>query len=137
MGHTTDIELLRKRMATGWKALAIPGVPLLYENAKAGTALPTTFVRFTVRPSSEQQTNLGSQRVRITCEGRVWLQVAVPVGMSDSEAWTIADKASSIFNLWRSPDGALRCQTIETRVVPDDKHYVIAMNVFYRSDRTS
>lgn len=137
MGHSTDIDLLRKRMAGNWKALALPGVPLLYDNAKAGTSLPSTFVRFSVRPSSETQRNLGNERVRVMCQGRVWIQVAVPVGTPDAEAWAIADKAAGIFARWNSPDGTLRCSVVESKVIPDDKHYVIALNVFYESQRTS
>lgn len=136
MGHSIDIEILRKRMATNWKALAIPGVPLLYDNAKAGTALPGTFVRFSVRPSSEIQRSLGDKRIRVVCEGRVWLQVAVPVGTPDGEAWALADKATSVFNRWTSDDGTIRCGNTKSRVVPDDKYYVISLNVFYQSQRT-
>jgi hypothetical protein len=123
-------------MATGWKAIGPANVPLLYDNGKAGTSLPSTFVRFSVRPSSEIQRNLGTNRVRVVCEGRVWLQVAVPVGTPDSEAWALADKASSIFNRWRTPDGALMCGEVSSTVPPDDKYYVIAVNVFYSSSRT-
>lgn len=137
MGHSTDIELLRKRMATSWKALAVPGVPLLYDNGKAGATLPDKFVRFSVRPSIQEQRNLGNQRIRVVCEGRVWLQVAVPVGTPDADAWALADKATGIFNLWRSPDGALICGESKPTVVPDDKYYVISTSVFYRSTRTS
>jgi hypothetical protein len=135
MGHSTDIDLLRKRMATSWKASGIAGVSLLYDNAKPNETLPTKFIRFSVRPSQELKTNLGSERNRIACHGRVWVQVVVPIGTLDGDAWLIADKVSSIFGRWRSVDGTLHCKEITTDVVPDTTNYIIAVKVFYQSSR--
>lgn len=131
-GHSTDIATLRKRAATGWKALGAP-VPLLYDNARADLAVPASFVRFSVRPGSEEQRNLGSDRVRAEREGRVWLQIAVPIGTPDGEAWALADKAASLFVRWQSPDYAVRCWEAKTTVVADASYYVISVSVRYTS----
>lgn len=133
-GHSTDITALRQRAITGWKALGTPA-PLLFENDRAGAAVPASFVRFSVRPGSEEQTSLGGGRVRIQREGRVWLQIAFPVGTPDAVAWSLADKAALLFARWQSPDSALRCWEAETKVLPDTKHYIINVSVRYTSSR--
>lgn len=136
MGHSTDIDILRKRMASQWKASGDPAVPLLYDNGKAGVTPPARFVRFAVRPGSEVKSNLGSDRHRVVREGRVWVHVAIPIGEADANAWTIADKVSAVFANWNSADGALRCSEITTDVIASTTHYMIAVKVFYRSSRT-
>lgn len=134
-GHSTDIELLRKRAATGWKALGTP-VPLLYDNARADEKVPASFIRFSVRPGSEDQRSLGNDRVRVRREGRVWVQVAIPIGHPDSEAWALVDKAKQLFARWQSADFKLRCWEADTRVFPDAKHYVVSVSIRYTSERT-
>jgi hypothetical protein len=134
-GHTTDIDALRKRAATGWKALGAP-VPILYDNARADEKVPPSFVRFSVRPSREEQRSLGNERVRVKREGRVWLQVAIPKGNPDSEAWALVDKAKALFVRWQSADFNLRGWEAETKVVEDTKHYIIAVIIRYTSERT-
>ena len=132
MGHSTDIELLRKHMASQWTDKS---VPLLYDNGKAGATPPAKFIRFAVRPGMETKTNLGNDRHRVVREGRVWVHVAIPIGEADATAWTIADRVTAIFANWTSPDGALRCGPITTDIVASNTHYMIAVKVFYRSSR--
>lgn len=132
MSHSTDIEILRKRLATQWSG---EPVPMLYDNGKAGATPPARFIRFAARPGSEKKSNLGSNRHRVVREGRVWVHVAIPIGEADASAWTIADKVSAVFANWNSPDGALRCGEITTDVIASNTHYMIAVKVFYRSNR--
>jgi hypothetical protein len=134
-GHSTDIDALRKRAATGWKAIGAP-VPLLYDNGRADEKTPASFVRFSVRPSSEEQRSLGNSRVRVQREGRVWLQVAIPKGNPDSEAWALVDKAKALFVRWRAADFNLRCWEANTKVIEDTKHYIVAISIRYTSNRT-
>ena len=133
-GHSTDIDALRKRAITGWKALGSP-VPLLFDNARADATVPASFVRFSVRPGSEEQRSLGNERVRVKREGRVWLQVAIPVGNPDSEAWALVDQAKSIFARWHNENSGIRCWEAETKVAPDNKHYLVTITIRYTSDR--
>ncbi|KKI22331.1 phage tail terminator-like protein [Sphingomonas sp. Ag1] len=133
-GHSTDIDALRKRAITGWKSLGSP-VPLLFDNNRADAKMPASFIRFSVRPGTEEQRSLGNSRVRVNREGRVWLQVAIPIGNPDSEAWALVDQAKSLFVRWRAADLNLRCWEADTRVVPDTKHYIVAVCIRYTSDR--
>lgn len=133
-GHSTDITALRKRAITGWKALGSP-VDLLFDNGLANAKLPASFVRFSVRPGSEEQRNLGNERVRVKREGRVWLQVAIPIGNPDSEAWALVDQVKSLFARWQSPEHGLRCWEAKTTVVADTKHYLVSVSVRYTSER--
>lgn len=135
IGHSTDIDALRKRAITGWKALGSP-VPLLFDNARASTIVPASFVRFSVRPGSEEQRSLGNERIRVKREGRVWLQIAIPVGNPDSEAWALVDQAQSLFVRWHDTGVSLRCWEAESRVAPDTKHYVIVVTIRYTSEIT-
>lgn len=134
-GHSVDTDALRKRAISGWKTLGTP-VPLLFDNARANAVVPASFVRFSVRPSSEQQRSLGNERVRVERMGRVWLQVAIPIGNPDSEAWALADKAKSLFVRWQSPEFGIRCWEADTKVVEDTKHYIVAVSIRYTSART-
>lgn len=132
MGHSTDIDILRKRMIALW---IDKSAPLIHDNAKAGTAPLPKFVRFAVRPGTETKSNLGNDRHRVTREGRVWVHVAIPIGEADANAWALADKVAAIFANWASPEGALRCGPITTDMVSSPTHYMIAVKVFYRSNR--
>ncbi len=134
-GHSTDITALRKRAVSQWKALGAP-VELLFDNGRADAKVPASFVRFSVRPSSEEQRSLGNERVRVEREGRVWLQVAIPIGNPDSEAWALIDQAKSMFARWQSADIGLRCWEADTRVVEDTKHYMVSVSIRYTSVRT-
>lgn len=133
-GHSTDIEALRRRAASGWKNLGAP-VPLIYDNARANAVVPASFVRFSVRPGSEEQRSLGNSRVRVQREGRVWLQVAIPIGNPDAEAWALVDQAKALFVRWRAADFNLRCWEADTKVIEDTKHYIVAVSIRYTSDR--
>jgi hypothetical protein len=133
-GHSTDIDALRKRAISAWKALGSP-VPLLFDNGRADAKMPASFVSFSVRPGTEDQRSLGNQRVRVEREGRIWLQVAIPIGNPDSEAWALVDQAKSMFARWRSTDIKLRCWEADTRVVKDTKHYIVAITIRYTSAR--
>ncbi|WP_088184058.1 hypothetical protein [Sphingobium sp. Z007] len=132
MGHSTDVDLLRKRMIAQWTDKS---APLLHDNAKAGTAPPPRFIRFAVRPGTETKANLGNARHRVVREGRVWVHVAIPIGEADANAWALVDKVTTIFANWSTPDGALRGGAITTDVVASATHYMIAVKVFYRSSR--
>lgn len=134
-GHSNDITALRQRAITGWKALGTPA-PLLFDNDRADAAVPASFVRFSVRPGSEEQKSLGNERVRVKREGRVWLQVAIPVGNPDSEAWILVDQVKSMFMRWHVAGSGLRCWETETKVVPDTKHYIVTVTVRYTSERS-
>lgn len=134
-GHSTDIDALRKRAITGWKALGSP-VPLLFDNARANATMPASFVRFSVRPGSEEQRSLGNERVRVKREGRVWLQVAIPVGNPDSEAWALVDQAKSLFVRWHDTVASLRCWEAESRVSLDIKYYLVTVTIRYTSERS-
>lgn len=134
-GHSTDIDALRKRAISGWKALGSP-VPLLFDNARVNATVPTSFIRFSVRPSSEEQRSLGNERVRVKREGRIWLQVAIPVGNAESEAWKLLDQAKSLFVKWHDTAVSLRCWEAESRVSPDTKYYLATMTIRYTSERT-
>lgn len=134
-GHSTDIDALRKRAISGWKALGSP-VPLLFDNARADATVPASFVRFSVRPGSEEQRSLGSERVRVKREGRVWLQVAIPIGNPDREAWALVDQAKSLFVRWHDTATSLRCWEADSRVSPDTKYYLVTVTIRYISERT-
>lgn len=131
MSHALDIDALRKRFATGWKAYGDKTVTVIYDNDRAGAEPPAKFISFAVRPSGEEYTNLGGERTRIHTYGRIWMQIAIPIGTPHNQAWELADKASSVFRRWRSSDGDLFCGNTETRVVTDTKHYIVTVNVKY------
>ena len=132
MGHSTDIDILRKHMIALWTDKS---APLIHDNAKAGTAPLPRFVRFAVRPGTETKSNLGSDRHRVIREGRVWVHVAIPIGEADANAWALADKVAAVLAHWTNPDGALRCGAITTDVISSTTHYMIAVKIAYRSSR--
>lgn len=134
-GHTTDIDALRLRAISEWKAIGSP-VQLLFDNGRADAKVPASFVRFSVRPGSEEQRSLGNERVRVKREGRVWLQVAVPIGNPDKEAWALVDQAKAMFVRWHAITIGLRCWEAETKVVQDTKHYLVAISIRYTSQRS-
>lgn len=131
MTHALDIEALRKRFTPTWKAYGETTVTVLYDNDRAGEEPPAKFIRFSVRPSGIEYTNLGGDRTRAHTFGRVWMQVAVPIGAHANDAWKLADKAAAIFRRWRSETGDLFCKNIETDLIQDTKHYIVNVKVSY------
>lgn len=131
MTHAKDIETLRKRFASAWTAYGEKTVTVLYDNDRAGSTPPAKFISFSVRPSGQEDAALGGELSRTHTFGRIWMQIAIPVGDASNDAWKLADKAQAIFRRWRSPEYDLSCGTSETRVVNDAKHYIVNVNIKY------
>lgn len=131
MSHALDLEMLKKHFAPAWAAYGEKTVNVLYGNDKP--AATDTFIRFTVRPSGSDDTALGDGRTRTENFGRIWMQIGVPLSAQESVAFKLVDKATAIFQRYRSTTGDLRCSDIETAFRSETAHFIGTVQVVYNS----
>lgn len=127
MTVTADIIALSDRFLSEWNDLtpvAMEGLPALPEQDDA-------WVRFTIRPGRQNHGNLGRLYEQ---QGRVWLQVFVPVAEGDGLAYELADRFIEIFRSYR--EGNLICSTPDMNVVGEDGNWLqVNVSIFWRSYR--
>ena len=115
MGLQTDIDLLRARFETSWKALH-PTIHYILDNDPEYTPTASeTFAVFSVRPNTILSASFNYQMVEQT--GTITIKVCVPAETGVVSLWPLADDALSIFKHWRSADNSLLVTAFSGRVV--------------------
>jgi hypothetical protein len=113
-----------------------PTIPYFVENFPMEDKPEGTFARFMVDPNEVYHRAGGSDDPLIGRSGRVIIQICVPADTGTQLVWNLADYAHSVFHMWRTDDGALRCSDTEiTRRDPvsADPYYIVKLSTAYTS----
>lgn len=130
MTNHDDITALRLRFLDAWDDLT----PVIIPGADEADDEPSTaYVVLSVMPNDEDRLTIGYQP-DYEAKGIVWLDIYSPIADKDEAAWSLADRAASIFRDWRSDDGRIRCETASFRNGADEGKFMrLIVNLAYRA----
>lgn len=123
MSLTLDIATIRERFIAEWDDEA---VQTIHANEGVDPDETKPYVRFIINPGAKRLIARPSVYSQL---GRVWLQILVPAGNGDADAYELADKFIAVFHEWRSEDGCLRTNEGDTTTIPNGQNEMFQVNV--------
>lgn len=127
MSLDLDLTAINDRFLDVWNTDAIATTFANAEAIDPDEAKP--FVRFSIVPGARQRTTIGGGPIHIHQLGRVWLQILIPKGDGDADAYRLADTFNAIFLDWKSADGCVRTYESDIQAFPRGENGMFQVNV--------